>query len=74
MLLADDIVICDETSEEVERSLECWKYALEKRGIKVSWSKTKYLYVIRGNDDENVKMKDTKVPRVKKFKYLGSMV
>ena len=27
-----------------------------------------------GNDDETVKMEDTKVPRVKKFKYLGSMV
>ena len=27
-----------------------------------------------GNDDETVKMEDTKVPRVKKFKYLGSTV
>ena len=27
-----------------------------------------------GNDDETVKMEDTKVPRVKEFKYLGSRV
>ena len=27
-----------------------------------------------GNDKEKVKMKDTKMPRVKKFKYLGSAV
>ena len=26
------------------------------------------------NDDETVKMEDTKVPRVKEFKYLGSTV
>ena len=29
---------------------------------------------IGGNDDETVKMEDTKVPRVKEFKYLGSTV
>ena len=74
MLFADDIVICEETREEVERRLESWKYALERRGMKVSRSKTEYLCINGGNDDETVKMEDTKVPRVKEFKYLGSMV
>ena len=72
MLFADDIVIREKPREEVERRLECWRYALERTGIKVSRSKTEYLCVNKGNDDETVKMKDTKVPRVKKFKYLGS--
>ena len=71
---ADNIVICEETREEVERRLESWKYALERRGMKVSRSKTEYLCINGGNDDETVKMEDTKVPRVKVFKYLGLTV
>ena len=42
--------------------------------MKVSRSKTEYLCINGGNDDEIVKMVDTKVPRVKEFKYLESMV
>ena len=69
MLFADDIVICEETREEVERRPEFRRYALEKRGMKVSRSKTEYLCINGGNDDKTVKMEDTKVPRVKEFKY-----
>ena len=74
MLFAYDIVICEETRKEVERRLECWRYALERRGMKVSRSKTKYLCINGRNDKETVKMEDTKVPRVKEFKYLGLTV
>ena len=42
--------------------------------MKVSRSKTEYLCINGGNDNETVKMEDTKVPRVKEFKYLGSTV
>ena len=73
MLFADDIVICEETREEVEWRLECWRYALE-RGMKVSRSKTEYLCINGGNDKETVKMENKKVPTVKEFKYLGSTV
>ena len=60
MLFADDIVICEETREEVERKLESWRYALKRRGMKVNRSKTKYLSINGGNDNETVKMEDTK--------------
>ena len=40
--------------------------------MKVSTSKTEYLFINGGNDDETIKMEDAKVPRVKEFKYLGS--
>ena len=43
MLFAGDIVICEKTKEEVEQRLESWRYALERRGMKVSRSKTEYL-------------------------------
>ena len=42
--------------------------------MKVSTSKTEYLCVNGGNDDQTVKTEDTKVPRVMEFKYLGSTV
>ena len=74
MLFADDIVIFKETREEVERRLECWRYALKRTGIKVSRSKTKYLCVNGGNDEKTLKMKNKKVPKIKEFKYLESTV
>ena len=74
MLFAHDIVICEETRKKVERRLEWWRYALKRRGTKVSRSKNEYLCVNRGNDEETVKMEDTKVQRIKEFKYLGSTV
>ena len=74
MLFADDIVICEEIREEIEKRLECWMYALERKVIKVSSSKTKYLCASGENNEETVKMEDTKVRKVKKFKYLGSTV
>ena len=74
MLFVDDIVICKETRKEVEQRLKCWSYALDRRWMKVSRSKTKYLCINGGNDKETVKIEDKKVPRVKEFKYLGSTV
>ena len=68
MLFADDIMICKKPREEVEQRLECWRYVLERRGMKISRSKIEYLCANEGNDKETVKMEDTKVPRVKEFK------
>ena len=36
MLFADNIMICEDTRKEVEQRLECWRYALERRGMKIS--------------------------------------
>ena len=74
MLFAEDIVICKETRKEVEQRLESWRYALKRKGMKVSRSKTDYLCINGENDDNTVKMEDTKMPRVKEFRYSGSTV
>ncbi|KAK3528423.1 hypothetical protein QTP86_034243 [Hemibagrus guttatus] len=36
MMFSDDIVICSESREQVEENLERWRFALERRGMKVS--------------------------------------
>ncbi|KAF7708370.1 hypothetical protein HF521_017427 [Silurus meridionalis] len=48
MMVADDIVICGESREQVEKSLEGWKFTLERRGMKVSRRKTEFMCVKRG--------------------------
>ena len=40
ILFPDNTVIYKETREEVEQRLECWRYVLERREMKVSRSKT----------------------------------
>ena len=46
------------------------RYASERKGMKVSRSKTEYLCVNGGYDEETVKMEDKKLPRVKDFIFI----
>ena len=45
-----------------------------KKSDERKYIKTEDLCINKGNDNETVQMDDTKVTRVKKFNYLGSMV
>ena len=74
MLFADDIVLSRLNHRELEEDLEIWKNPLERRGLKVSWSKTEYLRVGGVDDGEELKLQGEKVNRAKNFKYLGSTV
>ncbi|KAK3566665.1 hypothetical protein QTP86_002398, partial [Hemibagrus guttatus] len=38
MMFADDIVTCSESREQVEENLERWRFAVDRRGMKVSRS------------------------------------
>ena len=51
MMFADDIVICSESKEQVEEKLESWRYALERRGMKVNRRKTEYMCVNERQDN-----------------------
>ncbi|KAK3552184.1 hypothetical protein QTP86_005113 [Hemibagrus guttatus] len=74
MMFADDIVICSESREQVEENLERWRFALERRGMKVSHSKTEYMCVNEREGSGTVRLQDEEVKKVQEFKYLGSTV
>ncbi|KAK3518743.1 hypothetical protein QTP70_010884 [Hemibagrus guttatus] len=74
MMFAYDIVICSESREQVEESLEKWRFALERRGMKISRSKTEYMCVNEREGSGTVRLQGEEVKKVQKFKYLGSTV
>ncbi|KAK3510265.1 hypothetical protein QTP70_032584 [Hemibagrus guttatus] len=74
MMFADDIVICSESREQVEENLERWRFALERRGMKVSRSKTEYMCVNGREGSGTVRLQGEEVKNVQEFKYLGSTV
>ena len=74
MLFADGIVLSRQNHKELEDNLEMWRNALERRGMKVSWSKTEYLKTGGMDNGEELKLQGEKVKRAKNFKYLGSTV
>ncbi|KAK3551534.1 hypothetical protein QTP70_017336 [Hemibagrus guttatus] len=74
MMFANDIVICSESREQVEENLERWRFALERRGMKVSRSKTEYMCVNEREGSGTVRLQGEEVKKVQEFKYLGSTV
>ncbi|KAK3523729.1 hypothetical protein QTP70_009259 [Hemibagrus guttatus] len=74
MMFADDIVICSESREQVEENLERWRFALERRGMKVSGSKTEYMCVNEREGSGTVRLQGEEVKKVQEFKYLESTV
>jgi len=77
MLFADDIVLIDETRGGLNVKLEWWRHSLESKDFRLCRSNTEYLrcgFSGLERDDGEVTMGGVVVPRVEKFKYLGSIV
>ena len=74
MLFADDIIIFRQNHRELEEDLKIWRNALERRGPKVSRSKTEYLRVGGVDDGEELKLQGEGVKKAKNFEYLVSTV
>ena len=73
MMFADDMVLCATDKDSLEDDLEIWREALEKRGLKVSGTKTEHMY-LNGEARGSVNMKTTQLLEVTEFKYLGSII
>jgi len=61
----------------VNAKLKQWRHNLESKGFKLSRSKIKYLrcgFSGVEREDGEVTMDEVVVPKVEKFKYLGSIV
>ena len=71
MLFADDIVLSRQSHRELEYDPKIWRNALERKSLKVSWSKTEHWKVGGVEDGEELKLQGQKVKRAKNFKYLG---
>ncbi|KAD4586681.1 hypothetical protein E3N88_24282 [Mikania micrantha] len=77
MLYADDIVLMVENKEDLNARLEEWRFALESKGLRISRSKTEYLYCnFSGSvdDDNHLTIGDQEVSKTARFKYMGSFV
>ncbi|KAL6498008.1 hypothetical protein OROGR_028405 [Orobanche gracilis] len=78
MMFADDIVLIDETKDEVQQKLELWRDTLEARGFRLSRSKTEYMECrFCDNSDREAEMItfDGKVVHGSTFfRYLGSII
>ena len=66
-------MICSESKEHVEEKLECWRYALERIGMKVNSRKTECMCVDERQVNGTVKMQGEEVAKVRDFKYLCQM-
>lgn len=65
------ILICRESREQVDESMERWRYALERRGMKVSGSKTEYTHVNERETGVTAKMQRVESVKEDELKYLG---
>jgi len=78
MLFTDAIVFIDESREGVNTKLECWRGTLEAKGFRLSRSKMEYLHcrfsADKGGIASEVTIEGPILPRVERFKYLGSII
>ncbi|XP_076949285.1 uncharacterized protein LOC143621880 [Bidens hawaiensis] len=78
MIFVDDIVLVAKSKQDLNMRLEEWRVALERKGLRISRSKTEYLHCdfsgVNGNEEIQITIEGQAVPQTIKFKYLGSFV
>ena len=66
----DRDLICSESKEQVGETLESWRYALERKGMKVNRRKTEYRCVPERQDNGTGRMQGGEEAKVDAFKCL----
>ena len=78
MLFTDDIVLIDETREGVNTRLEWWRDTLEVKRFRLIRPKTEYLHckfsVSEVGVASEVAIEGAAIPKVERFRYLGSII
>ena len=74
ILFADDIIVCTETKEDMERNLAEMRVVMEKCGMSMHWGKTKVMMVSRTGEGCQISVDGEEVEEVDKLKYLGVMI
>ena len=77
MLLADDVVLVDESPAGVNRKLELWRQTFEFKGFRLSRTKTEYMRCDFGGaaqEEGDVSLEGQVVSKKDTFRYLGSML
>jgi hypothetical protein len=64
MMYADDVVLLNDTKEDAEKELESWREAWERRGLRVSRSKTEYLCIGQQTEKAPIKIESENLPEV----------
>ena len=72
MLFADDLVLCETSSEKVEQELERWRDQFERHELRIRGTKTEYMPT--PHKEENIKLRYGPIQTVKVFKFLGSIL
>ncbi|XP_059045645.1 uncharacterized protein LOC131841338 [Achroia grisella] len=76
MLFADDIVLVGEDGIEVQSRLDRWQEKLESVGLKISRTKTEYLFCDFGglSSFKPIYLNGVMLPVCSDFRYLGSVI
>lgn len=79
LLYADDVALISDNEQEAQDSLDHWRRSLEPNGLRISRTKTEYMVLNFSADKSSTTHTELKLdgeilPRVNKFKYLGSVI
>ena len=78
MPFANDIILEEESREELNEKLALWRQAFQVYGFHISRSKMKYMKCEFSkrciNSNIEVKIGDNTIPQVTRFKYFGSII